>query len=246
MIMNNKITKFAAAAVIIIAIMIGINHFGGSIDGASVTWAEVAKKVEQAQVFIFREQSTHTIYKENKIIGSNESNTMTYISPKYGSRTDGYENGQIIITTYGYLAEKAIISLIHPMKKYERIPWSGEDTNTAKIGPKEMIKQFMEEEYKKLGRKIIDGREAEGIEVHNLKQASANFKIESFTARLWVDVETVFPVLLESEIVGSLVGNEGSVHISSIYDNFQWNVELEPGFFEPNIPEDYDVLKTTD
>jgi hypothetical protein len=46
-IMRNKITKLAAAAVIIIVVLIGINHFGGSIDGASVAFAEIKKAVNK-------------------------------------------------------------------------------------------------------------------------------------------------------------------------------------------------------
>ncbi len=38
-IVKSKATKFAAAAVIIIAVLIGINQFGGSIDGTSVVLA---------------------------------------------------------------------------------------------------------------------------------------------------------------------------------------------------------------
>ena len=40
-IMKSRITKLAAAAVIIIAVLIGITQFGGSIDGAGVAWGEV-------------------------------------------------------------------------------------------------------------------------------------------------------------------------------------------------------------
>ena len=47
-IMNSKLTKFAAATVIIVAILIGVNHFGGSIDVSSVAWAEVVRRVEQS------------------------------------------------------------------------------------------------------------------------------------------------------------------------------------------------------
>ena len=43
-IMRSKITKFAAAAVVVIAVLIGINHFGGSIDGTTVAWASIAEK----------------------------------------------------------------------------------------------------------------------------------------------------------------------------------------------------------
>ena len=42
--MKSRIIKLAAAAVIIIAVFIGIDQFGGSIDGASVAWAEVTNQ----------------------------------------------------------------------------------------------------------------------------------------------------------------------------------------------------------
>lgn len=47
-IMKSKITRLAAAAVIIIAVLAGINYFGGSIDGAGVAWAELVERVEQS------------------------------------------------------------------------------------------------------------------------------------------------------------------------------------------------------
>ncbi|MHC4643315.1 MAG: hypothetical protein ACYS32_16850 [Planctomycetota bacterium] len=46
-IMKSPITKIAAAAVIIIAVFIGINYNGGSIDGASVAFAEIKKAVNK-------------------------------------------------------------------------------------------------------------------------------------------------------------------------------------------------------
>ena len=45
-IMKTKITKFATAAVIIIGVIIGINHFGVRIDGSSVAWANIAERVQ--------------------------------------------------------------------------------------------------------------------------------------------------------------------------------------------------------
>ena len=47
-IMKSRITKLAAAAVIIIAVLAGINYFGGSIDGSGVAWAELVQRVEQS------------------------------------------------------------------------------------------------------------------------------------------------------------------------------------------------------
>jgi len=45
-IMKSPITKLAAAAVIIIAAMIGINYFGGSIDGTSAVYAAAIKALQ--------------------------------------------------------------------------------------------------------------------------------------------------------------------------------------------------------
>ncbi|MHC4643561.1 MAG: hypothetical protein ACYS32_18110, partial [Planctomycetota bacterium] len=44
-IMKSPITKLAAAVVIIIAILIGVHYLGGSIDGASVAWAQVVEQI---------------------------------------------------------------------------------------------------------------------------------------------------------------------------------------------------------
>jgi len=55
--------------------------------------------------------------------------------------------------------------------------------------------------------------------------------------RLWVDAETQYPLLFEwkvnAEAEGQAVASEAAL------DQFQWNVELEPSLFEPNIPPDY-------
>ncbi|MHC4671728.1 MAG: hypothetical protein ACYTF1_02255 [Planctomycetota bacterium] len=45
--MQSKFSKYAAAAVIIIGVLIGINHFGGSIDGSSSAWAELVETLER-------------------------------------------------------------------------------------------------------------------------------------------------------------------------------------------------------
>ncbi|MHC4385409.1 MAG: hypothetical protein ACYSUG_00280, partial [Planctomycetota bacterium] len=49
--MKYPITKFAAAAVIIIAILTGIYQLTGSIDGASVAWADVVKQFNSIKFF---------------------------------------------------------------------------------------------------------------------------------------------------------------------------------------------------
>jgi len=57
-IVHHKMTKFAIAAVIIVAALLGLNHFGGSIDGASVAWAEVVQRIENVDFVHFYDIET--------------------------------------------------------------------------------------------------------------------------------------------------------------------------------------------
>ena len=58
--MKSKITKLATAAAIIITVLIGIYHSGGSIDMASVAWADVVTriaKVDYVHVYYFKNRN---------------------------------------------------------------------------------------------------------------------------------------------------------------------------------------------
>jgi len=43
----SRVGKLAIATTLVMAVLLGINQFGGSIDGASVAWAEVVRRIEQ-------------------------------------------------------------------------------------------------------------------------------------------------------------------------------------------------------
>ena len=55
MIMRSRTTKLAAAAVIIIAVLIGISQFGGFIDGSSVAWADISRRLNDVEYVHFYE-----------------------------------------------------------------------------------------------------------------------------------------------------------------------------------------------
>ncbi len=52
-ILKRPIIKLAAAAVIIIAVLAGLQHFTGSFDGSGVAWAHVAERVQQIRTCVF-------------------------------------------------------------------------------------------------------------------------------------------------------------------------------------------------
>lgn len=80
---------------------------------------------------------------------------------------------------------------------------------------------------------MIDGVLCEGIETTD----ASGLPFQSFTARLWVSVESGYPVLAEIEGID----NGGARHTTTL-DQFQWNVDLSAEDVELEIPTRYDPL----
>jgi len=230
-IMRSRITKLAAAAVIIIAVLIGIHQFSGSIDGASVAWASVVKKVEQAKTVSFRLKTSMT--------GMPDSEIMVYDSSEYGSRMDVYSDGKIVTRIYGPKGENVSIMIIPEAKRYTRMSFTEEQRQQMRErekDPREFVKLFLSVDHTELGRKTIDGIEVEGLEVDSPKVGGGMF--ESAIGRLWVDVKTDLPVRMEIEGVSA----GGKIQTKMVMDEFKWDEELDAGEFEPNIPDDYTLM----
>ena len=240
LIMNKPITKLAVAAMIIIAVMIGLNITGGP-DMAGVAWADLAEKLERIQTCVFRGRSTSIMPTPNNK-DARETEATMYVSSEYGFRSDTYSNGKLETTQYILPAEQVVISVMHEQKKYMRLLLTDEHkTKMHQQGmgdPREMIKQFMALEYVELGRNTIDGIEVDGIETNDPKYFGG--MLESSLARLWVDIQTELPIRIEMEM--QMGFKDSILNISMIMDEFEWDVELEASIFEPNIPNDYTLL----
>jgi hypothetical protein len=239
-IMKSRITKLTAAAVIMIALLIGIDQIGGSLDINGVAWGEVVKKVEQIDSFIFQQQISITSIDEGSAIQMTE--TTTYVSSEFGLRQDSYMNGRIVGISYIPPKGTIITQVIPSEKKYRNVSTSDEHIRKTReqVNPVGMIKAFMLFKHTGLGRKIIDGVEVEGIEVNDPGfLAILTSAFESAVGRLWVDVETNLPVRIE--IVG--ISGNGSIETKIVAYDFDWEAEPEPSVFEPNIPDDYTLLE---
>jgi len=234
MIMKSPITKWAAAAVIIIGVIVGANQFGGSIDGAGMAWANVLKNVEQAKTVTFRLKTSMT--------GMPDSEIMVYDSSRYGSRIDLYVDGKITTRIYGPKDKNESIMVIPEAKKYTRMSFTKEQRKQAserEKDPREFVRLFLSVDHTKLGRKTIDGMKVEGLEVNSPKVGGGMF--ENAIGRLWVDVKTKFPVLLEIEGVSG----GGKIQTKMAMDRFKWDEPLASTEFEPNIPADYTLMAET-
>ncbi|MHC4475634.1 MAG: hypothetical protein ACYTEL_08305 [Planctomycetota bacterium] len=234
-IMKSRITKLAAAAVIIVAVTVVVPQFIGSIE--SVAWAELADRVAQIRTCFFRGHTT-------VIIGADGENTQemeAFVSSEYGFRSDIYQDDKLQMSQYVLLTEAVAISVMPEQKRYMRIVLTDEHLEKMQRqgnDPREMVKQFMSAEYTELGRDVIDGIEVEGIETTDPNVYGGVF--ENFVARLWVGVESDLPVRMEIET--QMQAGDKTMQMSMVMDAFEWDVELDPAIFEPNIPADYNLM----
>jgi hypothetical protein len=221
-IMKNPITKLTAAAVIIVAVILGLFEFVGNESKSGVAWAEVAKNVEASRGVIFRARDT----------GSRDPNDdwpngyRIFWRSAAVSRMDIYRGGQIHRTIYLNYDAKTTIGVFHDAQKYSKEAMSDQTARGDKgwSDPQGLLNLGLSVEHRSLGQKKINGVLCEGIE---------GTGPDGSTGRLWADVETGYPVLVEIE------GVDGS---TGTMDQFRWNVDLLAEGVEPEIPADYEPL----
>ncbi|MFC1634675.1 hypothetical protein ACFL5Z_07510 [Planctomycetota bacterium] len=242
--MKSKITKLATAAVFVIAALICIHQFGGSIDGTTVTWAKVIETIENAHTFTSRERRILTCDgKEIPILGTSE--VMKHYSSEYGVREYMHKNGQPLTHTFWLLKENEFVQVAPLSKKYTRKPLTeAEKRVLLQMTPDGIANMIRSSESVELGRKTIDGVDVEGLEIRSADMVVAPVEFDSIVIRMWVDVETYLPVTIEAEAMSSDKGltvfsGGKPVKVELLAGEFQWDVELDPNIFEPNIPDDY-------
>lgn len=237
-IMKNRITKFAAAAVIIIALLICINQFGGSVDVSSVALAQVAKNMEAINSYTCRMTSWQRPVEGAE--GETKEVTMQFCySDEYGFKMEQYRDGESSLIVCMLRKSNEGMRIWPQEKKYVRAQLTDEERAIMKpqeMDPREWVRMFLAADYKSLGQKIIDGVTVEGVEINELgviRKSSGQSSIEDYSARLWIDINSQLPVQLEEEYTF------GSVRTGGSAEKFQWNAVLTPADLEPDIPEDY-------
>ena len=233
-IMKSRIPKLAAAAAIIIAALIGIHQ----ITGSGVAWAEVVNNIGKVRAFAYKMKMSM----EN-VPGVPVGKTMNleidaWISKDIGMRMDSCAEGELISQNYVLLPQGTIISVIPEEKKYIRMTLTDglfEEMQKDNGDPRKMVDEFMKCEYRKLGPSIIDGIEVEGIQSKDPKIVGG--VLGTVVARLWVAVENDLPVRMEI-----MCYSNGKKVMDMVMDEFQWDVELDAAWFEPYIPDDYELM----
>lgn len=227
--MKSPILKLAVAAVVIVAVVLGLFELLGTESQSGVVWAEVAKKVEASRGVIYRSREVASDSRDDA-----PDYTMNYLSSTH-SRLDSYKGDQIIKTIYDDYNTKTVILVDYFHKSYVKMTFDEKiQQSNFLTDPNRMVQRFLSCKHRKLEPKTVEGVLCEGIETTDPAFDEYDYT-DSVMARVWVSVETGYPVRLEVE----LVRNNGEIRIGGVSDQFQWDVELDESIFEPNIPPDY-------
>ncbi|UCF16411.1 MAG: LamG domain-containing protein [Phycisphaerales bacterium] len=237
-IMNSRLPKLAAAAMIVIAVLIGLNYIGDN----SVAWATLVEHVEQIKTVAYQmdmKMKGMMGMDKDKSVDIDMEAKLAYDEGFVINSTTHADGESMKAKTYVLFAEDAIVSVIPQKKAYLKMKLTGELLEKFKKDngdPRTMLKETMEYEYTELGRDTIDGIRVEGIEVTDPAIGEGMF--DTVVAQLWCDVKNDLPVLMTMK--GS--ASNGAVALDITLSGFNWDAEIDPAELVPDIPEDYKLL----
>ena len=244
-IMKSPISKIAIAAVVVIVLVVGITIFNKT---SGVVLANVLTQIEKISAYKYEVNMTttgsqavgNTTININQVIDGNDIWSEEY-GMKSTTKTLNLDNQKTTLQeTYLLLKYKIMIIIMNDQKRYTRMDI--DDTYVERIknqnyDPGKVVERFLKSEYKSLGMSTIDGIRVEGFQTNDPNYALGMFdKVDS---KLWVDVKTQLPVLMEMKVQTKEPSNNT---INCIINNFQWNVPVSKAEFEPVIPDDYTSL----
>ncbi len=208
-IMKSRITKFAAAAVIIIAVLIGINQFRGS----SIAFADILKNIQNAKTLSWK---TTFITK-----GQTPKITRIMVLEPYNMRVE-LEDGKVWILDHS----KGKTLVLEPSRKLAVV------SSTAKTSMDvyNTFKNFQNMEgflVEEVGQKQIDGKSSIGF---RLTKEDKGQEI-----MVWVDLETELPILIEETRTDA----QSSHVFQAITNDIVFDVEIDDALFNIEPPEGY-------
>lgn len=246
--MNSKISKLAAAAVIVLAGFLALHFFDKT---SGIVWADVVKRLEDIKTGVYK------ITTDIKGFPGTPEGYTTHITQDV---TLSYEQSAVRIDsamqvpggkrktrTHILFEERRLVTIMPDPKKYIEVTISDEQMkkmDEEKGDPVTLLKAMLEHEYTELGRKKINGVMSWGIEVSDPKLGA---KMGSFISggmfdetvvQLWVDEKNRLPIRIDA--TGS--SKDGQASMETVYDNFQWDIVIEPALLKPEIPDDYELI----
>jgi len=220
--LERSAVRFAAAAIVIVAIVLTSNVLDRS-KSRDVVWAEVAKRIENPPSYIARSQTI----KNGRVGGG----FVRYNSPDLGRRVDMYRDGAPVHWTVYNIANNSRTTVDFKARTFLRDTLGADSYyDPAKDAHLRRMLEFMERDHIELGISEIEGRRVSGIEwVDTLHFPWPEGKVR--VKRIYVDIETQLPVLFEN--------GKGTDDYRRV--EYDWHPQFKPEDFDPEIPDGFFV-----
>ncbi len=258
-IMESKITRYSAAAIVTLAAALVLLGPFGTSKNSSIVWADVVEKVSQMRTVIIEEEYLFWEMDDNGTfleVDPDKLDVIKYAS-ELGVVQDVFNEEGLLVRVY-FLKETEQFIIVEPaLKKYLKVPMAGDifDRIATTVTPHGLVEYFTSGHYTELGRAKFDDFDVEGFETTDPnvlfplpEPLRSLFPVNYIIGRIWIDVETSLPVGIEAEFNTDrgLFTGFNKLHGEWRAHDFQWNTDIPEGTFEPNIPDDYTEFKITD
>ncbi|MGB2863933.1 MAG: hypothetical protein WBC05_11455 [Sedimentisphaerales bacterium] len=255
-IMESKITRYSAAAVITLAAALVLLSPFGTPNNGGIVWADVVEKVGEMRTLVHKERRIGWEIGQEEF--SRKADVIRYASEEHGLVEHQYDDKGTLMFRAFFLRETKQFIIVFPAeKKYLKLSMPEDLFNrlTGMLTPRGLVDYYMSSQYTELGQASFDNFDAEGFEITdpNLlfpipEPLRSMCPARDLVGRLWIDVETSLPVGTEVKFNtdrGLLTGFK-KLHLEFRAYDLQWNAEIPEGIFDPNIPDDYTEFKVTD
>ncbi len=263
LIMESKVTRYSAAAVVAVAMAIVLLSPLGTPGNGGVVLADVQQKVADTETMIIQGTKTFTYPGEPDHIFEFDGikckfNLMKYHSTQYGLVEEGYAEGQLFYRITLNIPEEQTLIVLPKYKKYLKFASMGALAKVMEYftTPNGILNLLLEGDYTKLGRDKIDGIEVEAFEFQDTEPfelfkellPKAVFNIQAFKAKVWVGIKEQLPVRIEGDLsIGkSFMTAFNDLNLHEVNTLGEYNVEIDEAVFDISPPEGYTELTLSD
>jgi hypothetical protein len=259
-IMESKVTRYSAAAVIVLAITLVLLSPFGTPGNGGVVLADVQKNVAGIETMMIRGTKTFTYPGEPDRVFEFDGikchfDLVKYQSTRLGLVEEGYAEGDLIYRITFNIPENQTLILLPKYKKclkftsMEAVAKAMENFAT----PNGILNLLLTSNYKELGRDKLDGIEVEAFEFQDTKPIKellpkTVFDIQTFKGKVWIGIKEQLPLRVEGDLV---IGkcfmsmfHDLNLHEINTFGDF--NIELDEEIFDTNPPEGYTELTLSD
>ena len=249
--MENRITKYSAAAVVVLAAaVVLLNPLVTSSNGVAL--AAVQEKVAQVNTMVLRGEKVFSCVAEPNLVF--RFDVVKYLWRQYGHVEEGRRNGALVYRLVLNRPERQFLLLLPVWKKCLKRPCTEEQIRIMeKVTPTGIMDLLLETQYRKLGPAQINGTAAEGFEFQDIRPVQNIlpkylFDLQQGTGTVWIGAHELLPIRIEGDLLigKSMMTLFTDLRLHEVANLESCNVELDETLFRTETPAGYTELKLSD